>query len=168
MVYGPGDSGGHRTFKYLQRMDDKRPAILLDEVQARWRWSRGYVEDVALAVALAVVNDRAAGRVYNVAEPEALSMKEWVKRIADAAGWDGKIVAVPQSRLKFEADFTQDWVVNTSRIRQELGYAETVTPAEAMRRTIAWQRAHPPEKIDPEEFDYAAEDAILAESEGKV
>jgi hypothetical protein len=50
---------------------------------------------------------------------------------------------------------------DTSRIRDELGYAERVSRAEALRRTIEWERAHPPEEINPEEFDYQAEDAIL-------
>lgn len=46
MVYGPGDPQ-HRLFQYLKRMDDRRPAILMDEGAAGWRWSRGYVENVA-------------------------------------------------------------------------------------------------------------------------
>ncbi len=35
--------------------------------------------------------------------------------------------------------------------------------AEALRRTIDGQRAHSPKEVDPKEFDYAAEDAVLAE-----
>jgi hypothetical protein len=29
------------------------------------------------------------------------------------------------------------------------------------RRTIAWERAHPPGNVDPASFDYAADDAAL-------
>jgi nucleoside-diphosphate-sugar epimerase len=36
MVYGPGDYQ-HRLFPFLKRMDDRRPAILLGEGEARWR-----------------------------------------------------------------------------------------------------------------------------------
>jgi hypothetical protein len=43
-----------RLLYYLKRMDDRRPAILLDEEIARWRWTRSYVENVAVAIALAV------------------------------------------------------------------------------------------------------------------
>ena len=60
MVYGPGDYQ-HRLFSYLKRMDDNRPAILMDEAEAQWRWTHGYVENVADAIAMAVTNDRAAG-----------------------------------------------------------------------------------------------------------
>src|SRR5262249_12941151 len=70
MVSGPGDAQ-HRLAPYLKRMLDGRPTILLNEGMARWRCLRGYVEDVAAAIALAVTNPEAAGRVYNVAEPTA-------------------------------------------------------------------------------------------------
>lgn len=159
MVYGPNDGG--RTFKYLKRMDDGRPVILLDEVEAQWRWSRGYVEDVANAIALAVTDERATGRIYNVAEIEALTEREWVRRIADATGWTGRIVVLPQGHMKLDEDYTQHLVVDTTRIRQELGYRETVSQAEAIQRTIAWQRAHPPQVVKPSEFDYKAEDTML-------
>src|SRR5262249_39588891 len=69
MVYGPGDEA-HRLFPYLKRMDDGRPAILLEEVRSQWLWARGYVEDVAEAVVSAVLNNRAAGRAYNVSETD--------------------------------------------------------------------------------------------------
>jgi nucleoside-diphosphate-sugar epimerase len=165
-VYGPNDEQ-HRLFKYLRRMDDRRPAILLSEGAAGWRWARGYVENVAQAIFLAVVADRAAGRVYNVAEPEALSEAEWVRRIAAQAGWDGELIALPEERLpghlKQDYDWRQDIAADTTRIRTELGYTELIAPEEALRRTIAWERANPGE-TDLQEFDYAAEDAALAEA----
>src|SRR5262249_60182889 len=59
-VYGPGDKG-HRLRPYVQRIADGRPAILLGDEQARWRWTRGYVENVAAAITLAITDRRAAG-----------------------------------------------------------------------------------------------------------
>ena len=50
---------------------------------------------------------------------------------------------------------------SSKRIRDELGYSEPVAPEEALRRTIEWERTHPP-PIDPAKFDYAAEDAALS------
>ena len=60
MVHGPRDYQ-HRLFPYLKRMDDGRPAIVLDEDRARMRVTRGYVEDVAAAIALAATDPRASG-----------------------------------------------------------------------------------------------------------
>jgi hypothetical protein len=30
---------------------------------------------------------------------------------------------------------------------------------------VEWERAHPPEQFDPQQFDYAAEDAVLERME---
>ena len=169
-THGPGDDK-HRLSPYIKRMDDGRPAILLDETSAGWRWARGYVEDIAHAIALAVTDERATGRIYNVAYSETLSEAEWVKAIARVNGWEGQVVALasdqlPQSLGREMFDFTQQYEVDSSRIRSELGYSEIVPFDEALRRTIAWERSNPPEKILSEDFDYAAEDASLARSSG--
>lgn len=164
-VYGPRDEQ-HRLFEYLKRMDDGRPAILLDEGVANWRWMRGATENVAAAIALAVSDGRAAGRVYNVAEEVAFSEAEWVRRIGEAADWHGEIVTLPRARLPKhlvpDINTAQDLTTDSSRIRAELGYREPIALDEAMRRAVAWERANPPATIDAAQFDYAAEDAALA------
>ena len=167
-VYGPGDPQ-HRIFHFLKRMDDGRPAIVLEEGYARWRTSRGYVDNVGAAIALAVTNARAAGRIYNVADAVAHSMAERAHLIGQAAGWTGQVLVLPKDRLPahlvLDMNTDQHWVVDTTRIRQELGYAEVVSLEEGLKRTIAWERAHP--AADPAAvgamLDYAAEDAVLGE-----
>jgi nucleoside-diphosphate-sugar epimerase len=165
MVYGPCDKQ-RRLFEYLKRIDDGRRAILIDETLAGWRWTRGYVENIADAIVLAVMKEEAAGRVYNVGEPQALTLADWIRAIGRAAGWAGEVIPAPQaqlpSALQSSLDGAQDLVADTTRIRVELGYSERVPLDEALRETIAWQRAHPPAQVDPAQFDYAAEDAILA------
>lgn len=166
MVYGPRDYQ-HRLFEYLKRMDDGRPAILLNKQHARWRWTRDYVENTAAAIALAATHPRAAGRIYNVGERAALSTADWIGEIGKAAGWQGEVVTVPDYQLPDEmrslAGMEQELVADTTRIRNELGFIQIVTRDEALRRTVAWERAHPPERIDPAQFNYAKEDAILAQ-----
>jgi nucleoside-diphosphate-sugar epimerase len=164
MVYGPGTM---RDIEYVRRMADGREAILLDEGTAEWRAPRGYVEDVAYAIALAVTDGRAAGRVYNVGEQEALTVRDWVEQLGRAAEWRGRVVVLPAEKmpehLRLEGDTAQQWVVDSSRIRRELGYTERVPREEALRRTVEWQRAHLPEAPDPAEYE--AEDAVLREGE---
>lgn len=161
MVYGPGDRL-HRLFPLVKRMDDGRPAILIEEKHARWRGPRGYVENVAAAIALATTDDRAAGRIYNVGEPDALSEIEWARAVARVAGWKGEVIALPPERtpahLRLPGNLDQHWIVDSSRIREELGYSEPVARDEGIRRTIEWERVNPG-PADPRLFDYAAEDA---------
>ena len=166
MMYGPGDYQ-HRLFSYLKRMDDKRPIILLDEAEAQWRWTHGYVENVADAIALAVTDVRSAGQIYNVGEPFTFTMAEWVEKIGAIAVWNGRVVTVPHGHLheplRWDINAEQDIVVDSSRIRRELGYQERVDVEEALRRTVDWERDNPPKEIDPKHFDYVVEDAFLEE-----
>jgi nucleoside-diphosphate-sugar epimerase len=168
-VYGPGDPY-RRLRPYIKRMDDRRPAILLESVQAIWRWTHGYVENVAQAIARAVVDDRAAGQVYNVGEVETPTVSQRVRQIGEIEGWNGSVVPLEPERLPqhLRAPYQprQDLVVDTTKLREELGYREAVAPGEGLRRTIAWERANPPATGDPGSAEYQAEDAALAEQPG--
>ena len=162
-VHGPGDPQ-HRVYGFIRRMDDARPTILLGETQAVWRWARGYAEDVAHALVLAAESDERAGGVYHVSWPTALELTDWVRRLAEIVGWDGRIAVVPDAALpehiRFaEVDFRQHYDLDTSRIRDELGYEEVVDERTALERTIEWERSKPPDEFT---LDYDAEDAALA------
>jgi nucleoside-diphosphate-sugar epimerase len=163
MIYGPGDPL-HRMFPVIKRIDDGRRVMLLDEATAQWRAIRGYVEDVAWAVALAATDPRAAGRVYNVGDPENFTELEWRRQIADAAGWREEFRVLPDDRipahLKARGNLRQHWSADTSRIRRELDYREPTPRADALRRTIQWERANPPQ-WNPAEYDYTSEDGAL-------
>lgn len=171
MVFGPSDYQ-HRLFSYLKRMDDGRPFILLAEDWARARALRGYVEDMAEAIALCVTKQEAANRVYHVAYRENFIEEAWLRMVADTVGWKGDIVKVPNEELpeglQHHMDMRQDWSVDSGRIRAELGYEEVVPLREALRRTVTWEREHPPEEVDAAKFDYAAEDEVVARRHGEV
>ncbi len=148
-VYGEGDYQ-HRLALELRRMEGGRPEFLLDERLARWRWTRAYVENVAAAIALAVTDARAAGRIYNAGD-DALTYAGWVHAIGDAAGWSGEIRDVPSERLPASlrpppGDYEQHLVADTTRIRRELGYREVVSLEEGLRRAVAWERENPAEQ----------------------
>jgi nucleoside-diphosphate-sugar epimerase len=165
VVYGPGDYQ-HRLHPYLKRMDDGRSAILLERRAAAWRLSRGYVENVAEAVVLAAAHPAAAGRVYNVCEPRARTEAEWVAAIAETAGWLGRIVIAHRDELPAslagDAGTDHHLECDTTRLRGELGYREVISPEAGLRRTLDWERLHPPAKFDERSFDYDAEDTVLA------
>jgi nucleoside-diphosphate-sugar epimerase len=150
----------------VKRIADGRSVIPIQEGVAQWRGPRGYVENVAYGVALAVGDGRAAGRIYNIGEEESQPGEEWVRRIGRAAAWEGRVVVVPAERMpqpmRFMGNFEQDWLVDTSRIRRELGYKEIISQEEGLRRTVAWQRDNLPSEVDAAQFDYEAEDGMLA------
>ena len=169
-VHGPGDFQ-HRLWAYLKRMDDGRKAILLDREIADFYWARVYVENAAHAIALAATDERTAGQTFNVADDITLNETQRINAIAASTAWHGEIVRAPSTLLpdylrEDRFDFRQQYVLDTTRIRHELGHREVIEPVEAMRRTIEWERANPPrsEDLHPEfvdRFDYDAEDQAL-------
>jgi len=166
MIYGPGDH--LRRFQpVLKRIDDGRSKILFEEGWAGWRSPRGYVDNVAAAIALAAVSEQAARRVYNVAEQPAFSELDWARKIAAATGWNGEFVVLPKDRMPSHlvqpGNSAQHWEADSSRIRRELGYREPVPLEEAIAQTIEWGRAHPIGEFNMHKFDYAAEDAAIGD-----
>jgi nucleoside-diphosphate-sugar epimerase len=161
-IYGPGD---HRMYELIRPMLDGRPAIVFADDYAAWRWTHGYVENVAHAIVLAATDDRARNRIYNVGESATPRQIHRAGHIADAAGWRGRLIALPADGLpdRFERlDWSQDWETDSRRIRIELGYDEIIDYQTGLGRTVDWQRDHPNEKLAPTPQQYAEDDALLA------
>jgi nucleoside-diphosphate-sugar epimerase len=167
MVHGERDAQ-RRFFRIWKRIADGRRAILMSEKEAAFRSSRTHVDNAGHAVALVATDERAASRVYNVGEPDALPWSEWARLIGRQMTWGGQLVIRPSDELPAHLrDSRSDiWehhlVADTTRIRRELGYREVVSREEGLRRALAWYAADPPP--DPTaagNLDYEAEDAAL-------
>lgn len=102
--------------------------IYANRHQPNWRWTHGYVENVASAIVLAAVCPQATGRIYNVGEQP-------TPTIAERLGWmpPSSIEAVPNHHFNYAQDIAYD----TTRIRKELGYHEIVPEKEAVLKTLS-------------------------------
>lgn len=142
VTYGPLDTQ-RRLRTYVRQMAEAQPTIVLDARLARLRLSRGYVENIAAAVVAAASDERVTGhRTYNVGEPNALSEADWVRAIGAAFGWKGEVVVAEPAVLPTELQVplpAQDIFADTSRIRAELGYEESIGQDEGLRRSIEWE-----------------------------
>jgi nucleoside-diphosphate-sugar epimerase len=138
MVYGPGDPL-RRVGNVVDQLQSKKE-MLLEERLARWRSPRGYVENIAAAIVLLAERESTPHRVYHVAEPDSLSEREWAEEIARVIGWHGRFVELSADQapdeLKLPGNLEQHWVVDSTRIRRDLGYRESVDREEAIRRTV--------------------------------
>ncbi len=163
MVHGPNDPQ-HRLYSYLKRMQDNRPAIILDMERLNWQSTRGYRDDLAHAIYLAARDHRDSNYTYNVAYPTGLTEREWIKRIAAEMKWDGAIIGLPNHELPDYLQTPYDWsrhlVMDSTAIRSDLGFTEPVDFDDALRRTVKWELANPP-RSTPDKFDYEAEDAAI-------
>ena len=172
MVYGPGDPL-YRFAAYLHRMEQQRPVILLEETLAHWRSSYGYVENVAWGIALAVNHPLPKNAVFNLSETEPLNEQERLRLIGQVSGWPGKVATIHRAALpescQLPFNLTQDWVTDSSRIRQGLGYQEPVSRSEALQLTLTWQRSHMPTDLSQSAsamtlLDEALEDELIQEN----
>jgi nucleoside-diphosphate-sugar epimerase len=140
-VYGPHD-GQHHVGRALSRLREAGGELVLSEEEARWRWSRGYVSNVAAAIVAAVTDPVAAGRTYNVGEPDALPRATWLRRVAEVAGLDTAIrtglEVEPSEAPPF--DWAYDMALDTRRIRTELKFAEEISHQQALVRSVLWER----------------------------
>jgi nucleoside-diphosphate-sugar epimerase len=113
-VYGPGS-------------DEDLSTIYRYRHQPNWRWTHGFVENVAAAVAIAATHHAAVGRVYNVGEASTPTIGERLARLPPSA---------IEPDLNSPFDFAQNIAYDTSRIRNELGYRESVSEEEGVLRTL--------------------------------
>ncbi|NER82788.1 MAG: NAD-dependent epimerase/dehydratase family protein [Leptolyngbya sp. SIO1D8] len=146
MVYGPGDPL-HRFAAYLHRLNADRPAILLEASLANWRSSYSYVDNVAWGIALAVIQPQPHDCIFNISELNPLSEAEQLALLGTLANWSGQVIAVSRDHLPdtwhFPFNMQQDWVTDSTQIRQILGYQEPIDRTEALKRTLDWERSHP-------------------------
>ena len=77
-------------------------------------------------MALVAIDRRAGGATYNLGEPDALTEREWILAVASSAGWQGEVVADPETAPSLPAHWEFQLVTSTRRIRDELGYREPV------------------------------------------
>ncbi len=111
-IYGPNDNANLATVHAYRH-------------QPQWRWTHGFADNVGAALALAVLDERAAGRVYNVGEESTPTMGERLVRLPPND-------SIPTSDAPL--DYAQDIVYDTGAIRRELGFVEPLDEGEAMVR----------------------------------
>lgn len=172
MVYGP-NAIGSLEWLIMKRAQDKRKQIALAD-NGMTVVSRGYAENMAHAVLLAVDKpDAAAGKIYNCADEQAVSVGAWAQMIARCMDWEFEICGIPDAYAHTSRDFlpldtsTNHQLMDLYNIRHDLGYRDLVPMQEAIPRTIAWMLKHRPDndgkftnKADP--LNYQLEDQLLA------
>lgn len=164
MVYGEHD-GQRREWPILRRVHGGRDRIPIGA--GTWITSRGYVGDVATGVRLALESAAAAGEIFNLAEARSPTIELWARWILEAAGSTAELVRVPEELLPEDLGLTaaigQHLLCDSSKARSLLGWTET-SASEALRRSVEWHLANPPDDGNP--FD-ADERALLAVTQPK-
>ncbi len=92
-----------------------------------WRWTHGYVENVAAAIASVGLHQTLPRRIYNAGEAVTPTVAE-------------RLIDLPPSPIRpgdpSGRDFRQDIWLDTRAIRTDLGFVEPVAYAEGLRTTL--------------------------------
>ena len=171
-IYGPNQVVPKEWSVVKRALDGRTHLILADG--GRTVETAAFVENVAHAVLLAVDHiDASAGRVYNVGDDEQFCRLQVAEVVAEELQHRFQVVNLPfevarPAYPQLTHHSSQHRLLDTNRIRTELGYRDLVAPLDALRRTIRWQAEHLPAdaarlaKVLQDPFDYAAEDRLVA------
>lgn len=103
-----------------------------------------YVDDHVNSYLLAMKTPEAKGHVFNIAGGKGYTNREWTLKIAESIGFPkGKIhfgqypPGYPNRPLKSDQPFL---VLDSSKAQKILGWTQTVSIEEGLRRTISWWR----------------------------
>lgn len=169
MLYGPRQLLPREWPLIKRALDGRRPLVLSDG--GLTLKSAAFVENAAFAVMCAVDRPEVgAGKIYNVTDDRALSLRQIAEVVADELNHAFEIVSMPHNLAAPAWPLVMHWssghrVVNTLPLRTDLGYSDAVPPEEGLRRTVRWLVDNPPDEralgLLQDPFDYAAEDLLI-------
>lgn len=152
IVQGEGDST-LRLWAYLERMLDGGPILLPNASQVvRYVDAR----DLATAVVRIAGGNPPRSAVYNLAQPDVVPLRDFIHRVADAAGLRPRFVELGWPELEAAgldstaSPFSGKWrsIVDPSRAAAEWGFMGTPS-AEYVPRVVRWHLEHRPSRSHP-------------------
>jgi nucleoside-diphosphate-sugar epimerase len=173
IVYGPRHIGSPEWGIIRRVRDGRRQLILPGGGMALL--SRGFAENIAHGIMLAVDKPEASGgQTYNICDERILYNREWVGLVAGIMKHEFELIEIPFDVLPpgFRAAPTQTLfryhrVMDTTKIKQQLGYRDVVPVEKALEMTVDWYTKHPlppggeVEQASGDPFDYDSEDALI-------
>lgn len=154
-VYGPRDTRVFTAFKMMKRGFAIALAARLKQV------SLCYIDDLIKAILLAAFQPQASGRIYNVAGGRPYDWLEFIEAIHAALKRPYRLIKIPEPALflfgvvgevymrltrrpaifrwQTVKEFLKNsWVIDGSRIREELGWKEGTSLSEGIAKTAVW------------------------------
>ncbi len=185
-VYGP-HSVVPMEWHVIRRVLDRRRQWILQGAGLAIS-GRCAAPNAARLIGLALDQPRiAGGEIYHAADSRQFTQREWIGLVAAALNHEFQYVDIPSSIVPLgvsavpmagefnwvrstdvKAGILRHVVVSSEKARSELGYADAVTAEDWIRRTVQYWIENPPVidglegRFRPEEFDYDAEDRLLA------
>ena len=139
-VFGPGDYQ-RRIGEMIDKLKASNGELKLHPIQANFRWTWGYVENIADMLLECVGDRRSGNRIYNLGYPAGVSVLELYEMVADVIEWGGSIVVTEDGTEGPEQDLTQHWIADVSKFKRDFDYTEKVPLEEAIRLSVRTELA---------------------------
>jgi nucleoside-diphosphate-sugar epimerase len=133
---------------FLKMMHTVQRGIPLPLVSIQNKRSLIYVGNLVDALATCAIHPAAAGQTYLVSDGEDVSTPELIRRTARALGVPARLLPFPVSLMKLAGKLTGkigavnrltgSLTVDSSKIRQELGWKPPFTMEQGLRETVRW------------------------------
>ncbi|MBI2906087.1 MAG: NAD-dependent epimerase/dehydratase family protein [Chloroflexi bacterium] len=170
-VYGPRQLGP-TDWCIIRRILDGRKRLIIPDGGLTLQ-TRGYCENMAHAVLLAVDKPEVAkSQIYNVVDDKIISLRERIELVSRVMNHEWEFVNMPGILARPSRPYSSGGfhsVLDNSKVKRELGYADVVPIEEAIRRTVEYYLANRPLPGGQEEqnlrdsFDYELEDRFMDE-----
>jgi len=173
-LYGPRDPTP-RLWYYVRQALDGRKEILVANGGATL-FSRGYLQNMAYSIVLALENRKAEGEIYNASDERTLSVRQIIQMIGEIMDHEWEIVSVPRALMPKIAqtqglpfscdpfDIEPHLLLDISKIKAQLGYRDLVSVRKAMESTVKWLCENPPQKSEFAVVSYSALDEAMTRS----
>jgi nucleoside-diphosphate-sugar epimerase len=172
LLYG-ANSPANPDWSIVRRVLDGRKQIVIAANGVLKR--RGYARNVAHALLLAVDKPKESnGQFYNIRDEHQFTQRQHVAFITKHLGQECDIVELPPALAhrvyKGGKAAPREALIefDITKIRNELGYRDIVSPAEALAAAVDWLVANRPdtggeiERQLGDPFAYSAEDQLIA------
>ncbi len=148
IVQGEGD-GTLRLWAYLERLLDRGPLVLPDGGANAVRHL--YAGDVTRAIVALFEGPPPRERVYNLSQPETVTLRELLERVAAAAGLTPRFVDVPRGEIRAAgierafSPYAGPWssVLDATRAAGEWGLLGTRLD-DYLPQVVRWHLEHRP------------------------
>ena len=168
-LYGPRDTTPREWYYVKQALDGRKRIPVANGGLSLF--SRGYLENMAYSVVLALENNTACGQLYNAADAHAMTPRQIIEMIGEIMDHKWEIVSIPRQLMPAFSqsqgrpfspdpyDIEPHILMDLTKIKAELRYRDLVPLRTAMERSVEWLCEHQPQGDPP--FDYQALDAVL-------
>jgi nucleoside-diphosphate-sugar epimerase len=145
LVYGPGVGANFLRLLKLVHKGVPLPFGLINNQR-----SLVYVGNLANAIITCLEHPAATGQTYLVSDGEDVSTPELIRHVAHALGRPARLLAVPPALLRVAGQLTgksseverllDSLVIDSSKIRRELGWAPPFTMEQGLAETADWYK----------------------------